>query len=100
MSTLTRDGTAESVSRDRILRRERGQRKNIFPVQLTTSRIGNLTWLILTLAICDDHIYIHTTYLTDHVFFFFSSSMICTPFVNHSICIIQYITASFISTAG
>ena len=24
----------------------------IFPVQLTTSRIGNLTWLIHTLAIC------------------------------------------------
>ena len=33
----------------------------IFPqVQLTTSRIGNLTRLILTLAICDDHIYTHT----------------------------------------
>ena len=27
----------------------------IFPVQLTTSRIGNLTRLIHTLAICDDH---------------------------------------------
>ena len=32
----------------------------IFPVQLTTSRIGNLTRLILTLARCDDHTYIHT----------------------------------------
>ena len=31
MSKLTRDGTAEPVSRDRILRRERGQRKNHFP---------------------------------------------------------------------
>ena len=29
--------------------------------QLTTSRIGNLTWLILTLAICDDHTYIWPT---------------------------------------
>ena len=28
--------------------------KLIFPVQLTTSRIGNLTRLIHTLAICDD----------------------------------------------
>ena len=27
----------------------------IFPVQLTTGRIGNLTQLIHTLAICDDH---------------------------------------------
>ena len=31
----------------------------IFPVQLTTSKIGNLTRLIHTLAICDDHTYIH-----------------------------------------
>ena len=30
----------------------------IFSVQLTTSRIGNLTRLILTLAKCDDHTYI------------------------------------------
>ena len=35
-----------------------------FPVQLTTSRIGILTRLILNLAICDDNTYIHvhTTY--------------------------------------
>ena len=31
MSRLTRDGTAEPVSRDQILRRERGQRNIIFP---------------------------------------------------------------------
>ena len=55
MSRLTRDGTVEPVSRDQILRRERGHGKHIFPVQLTTSRIGNITRLILTLAICDDH---------------------------------------------
>ena len=30
----------------------------IFPVQLTTCRIGNLTRLIHTLDICDDHTYI------------------------------------------
>ena len=29
----------------------------IFPVQLTTNRIGNLARLILNLAICDDHTY-------------------------------------------
>ena len=51
-------GTAEPVSRDQILRRERGQGNIlIFPVQLTTSRIGNLTRLIHTLAIC---VTIHT----------------------------------------
>ena len=49
MSRLTRDGTAEPVSRDQILRPARGQGNIIFPVQLTTSRIGNLTRLIHTL---------------------------------------------------
>ena len=34
--------------------------KLVFPVQLTTTRIGNLSRLILTLAIRDDHTYIHT----------------------------------------
>ena len=49
MSRLTRDGTAEPVSRDQILRREDGE--NIFfPVQLTTSRIGKFTWFIHTFA--------------------------------------------------
>ena len=40
------DGTAEPVSLDQILTREQGEGKFIFPVQLTTSRIGNLIRLI------------------------------------------------------
>ena len=58
MSRLTRDGTAEPVFSG--ANGERGI--FIFPVQLTTSRIGNLTRLIHnTLAIiCDDHT-THTT---------------------------------------
>ena len=43
MSRLTRDGTAEPVSRDQIVRHERGQGNTIFPIQLTTCRTGNLT---------------------------------------------------------
>ena len=31
---------------------------SFFPVQLTTSRIGNLARLILTISICDDYTYI------------------------------------------
>ena len=31
----------------------------IFPAQLTTSRIGNLTRLTPTLLLCDDHTYIY-----------------------------------------
>ena len=44
MSRLTRDGTAEPVFRDQILRRERGQEKINLSVQLATSIIGNLTY--------------------------------------------------------
>ena len=40
--------------------RTRTGKYSFFPVQLTTCRIGNLTRLIHTLAICDDHTYIHT----------------------------------------
>ena len=47
MSRLTRDGTAEPVLRDQILRHARGQGNIIFPVQLTTSRIGNLIHTLL-----------------------------------------------------
>ena len=47
MSRLTRDGTAEPVSRDQILRHARGQGNIISPVQLTTSRIGNVTRLLI-----------------------------------------------------
>ena len=50
MSRLTRDGTAVPVSLYQILRRERGQ--------LATSRIDNLTRIILTFAIMCDLIYL------------------------------------------
>ena len=66
MSRLTRDGTAEPVSRDQILRHARGQGNIIFPVQLTTSRIGNLTRLIHTLLyVMTIHTYIHTLSVTE-----------------------------------
>ena len=46
MSRLTRDGTAEPVSRDQILTAHADREIFIFPAQLTTSRIGNRTQLI------------------------------------------------------
>ena len=61
MSRLTRDGTAEPVSRDQILRHARGQGNIYFPCSATTSRIGNLTRLIYTLLyVMTTHTYIHT----------------------------------------
>ena len=52
MSRLTRDGTTECVSRDQILRRERGQGNINFPccsADHEDGRVGNLTRLIHTL---------------------------------------------------
>ena len=81
MSRLTRDGTAEPVSRDQILRHARGQGNTIFPVQLTTSRIGNLTRLIHTLLyVMTIHTYIHTYILS------------VSPSTSSAVNIIQYYT--------
>ena len=52
MSRLTRDGTAEPVSRDQILRHERGQGNIIFPCSADHEQDGNFTRLIYALAIC------------------------------------------------
>ena len=53
------DEQAEPVSRDQILSHARGQGNIIFPVQLTTSRIGNRTPVDPYSAICDDYTYIY-----------------------------------------
>ena len=62
MSRLTRDGTAEPISRDQILRHAGDRGIFIFPVQVTTSRIGDLNRLIHTLLlyVMTIHTYIHT----------------------------------------
>ena len=58
MSRLARDGTAEPPSRETKISGTNGDSEIfIFSVQLTTSRIRNLTRLILTLAI---YVTIHT----------------------------------------
>ena len=62
MNRLTRDRTAEPVSRDQILRHENADREIfIFSVQLTTCRTSNFTRLIHTLAI---YVTIHTYIVT------------------------------------
>ena len=61
VSRLTRDGTAEPVSRDQILRHARGQQGNI---HLPCSADHEQDWQPYPIdpysAICDDHTYIHT----------------------------------------
>ena len=63
MSRLTRDGTAEPVSRDQILRRERGQRNiNFLPCSADHEQDGQPYPVdpYSCYILCDDHTYIHT----------------------------------------
>ena len=60
MSRLTRDGTAEPVSRDKILRHARGQGNVHFPCSADHEQDWQLYPVDPYSAICDDHTYIHT----------------------------------------
>ena len=67
MGGLTPDGTAEAVSRDQFLRRERVRKKIAnLSIHLTIMKIiGNHTgWCPICYRICDDHSYIHRTWLS------------------------------------
>ena len=64
MSRLTRDGTAEPVSRDQILRHARGQGNINFPCSADHEQDWQPYPVDPYSAICDDHTYIHTyTYI-------------------------------------
>ena len=63
MSRLTRDGTAEPVSRDQILRHARGQGNINFPCSADHEQDWQPYPVDPYSAICDDHTYIHT-YIT------------------------------------
>ena len=58
MSRLTRDGTAEPVSRDQILRHARGQENIIFPCSADHEQDWQPCPVDPYSAICDDHTYI------------------------------------------
>ena len=60
MSRLTRDGTAESVSRDRILRRERGQGNIYFSCSADHEQDLQPYPVDPYSAVCDDHKYFLT----------------------------------------
>ena len=64
MSRLTRDGTAEPVSRDQILRHARGQGNINFPCSADHEQDWQPYPVDPYSAICDDHTYIHrATYI-------------------------------------
>ena len=60
MSRLTRDGTAEPVSRDQILRHARGQGNIIFPCSADHEQEWQPYPVDPYSATGDDHTYIHT----------------------------------------
>ena len=63
MSRLTRDGTAEPVSRDQILRHARVQRNIYFPCSADHEQDWQPYPIDPHSAIGDDHIYINTCVL-------------------------------------
>ena len=67
MSRLTRDGTAEPVSRDQILRHARGQGNLHFPCSADHEQDWQPYPVDPYSAICDDHTYIHTYILPGFV---------------------------------
>ena len=58
MSRLTRDGTAQPVSRDQNLRREREQGNVYFLCSAEHEQDWQPYPVNLSLAVCDDHTYI------------------------------------------
>ena len=62
MSRLTRDGTAEPVSRDQILRHARGQGNVHFPCSADHEQDWQPYPVDPYSAICDDHTYILRRY--------------------------------------
>ena len=71
MSRLARDGTAEIVSRDQILRRERGQGNINFPCSADHEQEWQPYPVAPYSAMCDDHTYIHKEMEPDDAFRFF-----------------------------
>ena len=60
MGRLTRDETAEPVSRDQILRHARGNENINFPCSADHEQDWQPYPIAPYSAICDDHTYIHT----------------------------------------
>ena len=104
MSRLTRDGTAEPVSRDQILRRERGQDNINFPCSADheqdwqpypVDHFPCYMW-------CDDHIYIYNlqTFHNGKRYLYDTSGAGTTLVVVCTVNTIQYNTIQYSSTSN
>ena len=68
MNRLTRDGTAEPISRDQIIRHAPGQGNIIFPCSADHGQDWQPYPVDAYSAICDDHTYIQHTYIHIHTY--------------------------------
>ena len=78
-SRLTRDGTAEPVSRDQILRHARGQGNVHFPCSAGHEQDWQPYPVDPYSAICDDHTYIYTCVCVFSSHSFWTSSSLDVP---------------------
>ena len=81
MSRLTRDGMAEPVSRDQILRHVQGQENMIFPCSADHEQDWQPFLVDPSSAICNDHTYIHTYINVYEYFLMFALILWIAPVV-------------------
>ena len=79
MSRLTRDGTAEPVSRDQILRHARGQGNVHFPCSADHEQDWQPYPVDPYSAICDDHTCVMTIHTTTNTHKFLVMTIIIFP---------------------
>ena len=97
MSSLTRDGTAEPVSRDQILRHVLGERNSHF----TCSANYEQDWQPYPVdpysATCDDHTYVLHTHIPYLPVSCFHKNMTCRPYIVVQIyCTSEFIVSLFL----
>ena len=94
MSRLTRDGTAETVLRDHILRHVRGQGS----IHFSCSADDEQDWQPYPVdpysAICDDHTYIHTYYIITYT----CADVFCSKVIRYKSCSEVQINVALFST--
>ena len=78
MNRLMRDGTAEPVSRDQVLRHARGQGNIHFPGSADHEQDWHSYPIDPYSAICDDHTYILSTYIHTYIHLFLKKNQKCS----------------------
>ena len=96
MSRLTRDGTAEPVSRDQILRHARGQGNIHFPCSADHEQDWQPYPVDPCSAICDGHTYILLhTYIHTLIYFYVLRTYYMVVIFLYCVCVCVFSSHSF-----